>query len=148
VLRPEADLRFTAAGGYARLLEHIAVHRYYLGEDWQREVSEDEAVEHWYDHVYTPLVRVVREQGILAEFPARTETDLYLWVMDHRYYLRETFGEDAVDTAEAAGDYAEHYSERPVARVVHAARHAVQSLLGPVIGAGDDEEEQHATDDD
>jgi hypothetical protein len=134
VLRPEADVRFTVAGAYRRLVEHIAVHGYYLGLEEQREVGADEAVEHWYDHVYLPIVRIVREQGILGEFPGRTDSDLYLWIIDHQHYLRETFGPEAVSSEAAAEDYAQHYSERPITRVKQAARHVVEQLLGSVTG--------------
>jgi hypothetical protein len=138
-LRPEADVRFTVGGGYERLLEHIAVHRYYMGLEAQHDISEDEAVAHWYDHVYLPLVQVVREHDVLKEFPGRTEADLYLWIMDHRHYLREACADEEVSTERAADDYAEHHRERPatpVERVVHAAKQVVQSLLGPATGQG------------
>ncbi len=146
VLRPDADIRFTIAGGYARLIEHIAVHRYYMGLERDDEVPADEAVTHWYDTVYMPVVQAVREHDILEEFPGRTESDLYLWIMDHQHYLRETFGEDSVSTESAAADYAEQFGERegPVDRVVQAARQVVQALLGPVAGRPDDQAEDEA----
>lgn len=143
-LRPEAGVRFTVAGGYERLLEHIAVHRYYMGLDERRDISEDEAVAHWYDHVFLPVVQVVREHEILQEFPGRTEADLYLWIMDHRHYLREACADEEVSTERAAEDYAEQYGERPaspVERVVQAAKQVVQSLLGPGAGQGDEDTE-------
>ena len=46
-----------------------------------------EAVLDWYDTLYAPLVRIIEEQGILDEFPGRTVADLYLWIMDHQYYV-------------------------------------------------------------
>ncbi len=137
VLRPEADVRLTLAGGYERLLEHIAVHRYYMGLDEQRDISADEAVTHWYDQVYLPVIQVIREHGILSEFPGRTEADLYLWIAEHQHYLREAIGAEAASTERAADDYAEQYGERPegpVTRAVQAAKQVVQSLLGPITG--------------
>ena len=35
---------------------------------------------------------IIEEQGIMAEFPRRTPADLYLWIMDHRYYLSQEQG--------------------------------------------------------
>jgi nucleotide-binding universal stress UspA family protein len=67
--------------------EHIDVHRYFMGIDEQREIPYREAVEHWYDTVYMPIVRAIREQKLLDDFPGRTETDLYLWLSDHRAAL-------------------------------------------------------------
>ena len=39
-----------------------------------------------------PLVRVIQEQGVLADFPERTETDLYLWVIEEQALLKATYG--------------------------------------------------------
>lgn len=138
-LRPDQSVRFTIAGGYDRLLEHIAVHRYFMGTERGREVSEAEAVTDWYDTVYLPIVEIIREQNVLADFPSRTEADLYLWLMDHLHYLRETQGE--VDLTEAAQDFAEEHSERPLHKLLHSMAHAIEAigeaeapLPGPAAG--------------
>jgi hypothetical protein len=88
-LRPEANIELTILGGHDRILEHIAVHRYFMGLDWKRDIGEEEAVGHWYDTVYIPIVHVIRDAGILAVFPDRTEADFYLWVIDHQHYLTQ-----------------------------------------------------------
>ncbi len=72
-LRPEADIKLTIPDGFDRMLEHIAVHRYFMGLDFQRDISEQEAVAHWYDKVYLPIVEVIRRSGILKDFPDKTE---------------------------------------------------------------------------
>lgn len=87
--RPQADLRVTAADAYRTLLEHIDVHRYYMGLEEQREIPYEEAVAHWYDAVYAPIAATIRETGLLEEFPERTEADLYLWLVEHRAQLEE-----------------------------------------------------------
>ena len=63
------------------------MHRYFMGLDWKRDISEEEAVAHWYDTVYMLVIRVIRDTNILKEFPTKTEGDLYLWVLDHQQYL-------------------------------------------------------------
>jgi nucleotide-binding universal stress UspA family protein len=110
-LRPEADLEVTEAGQYAKLEGHIAVHRYFMGLDLQRDVSHEEAVAHWYDDVYLPVVDLIRSQGVLLEFPTRTETDLYLWLLDHRAALEEALG-GQVQTESAAQHLAAAHGER------------------------------------
>ncbi len=125
-LRPEQNIRFTIGGGYERLLEHIAVHRYFMGIDEQRDVSEAEAVEHWYDTVYLPIVELIREHNVLSDFPGRTEADLYLWLIDHMHFLRETQGE--VDPAEAAQDFREEYSERPIHKLLRSVAQAIDAI--------------------
>lgn len=88
-LKPDADIRLTIPDGFDRMLEHIAVHRYFMGLDWKRDISEEEAIVHWYDNVYMPVINVIRDTDILKEFPTKTEGDLYLWVLDHQQYLVE-----------------------------------------------------------
>jgi hypothetical protein len=83
-IRPEANIVATLPGKYEKILDHIDVHRYYMGLDQQRDVSYEEAVASWYDTVYQPLVEMIREQNILDHFPGRTETDAYIWAIDHR----------------------------------------------------------------
>lgn len=122
-IRPESSLQPTIPGQFDRLLEHIAVHRWYLGEQRNAEVPYHEAVASWYDHVYFPLVTVIREQGILSEFPGRTETDLYLWIIDHQQHLREVYGSD-VPLEEAAEKFTEEHSPHPVRKVVRSLKKA------------------------
>lgn len=106
-LRPEARIKVTIPDGFSRMLEHIAVHRYFMGLDEQRPISEEEAVTHWYDTVYLPVVQIIRESGILEDFPGRTEADLYLWVMDHQRYLAEAFDQPLQPPAKAAQTFLE-----------------------------------------
>ncbi|MFQ5612783.1 MAG: universal stress protein [Anaerolineae bacterium] len=111
-LRPGADLRVTAPGQYRVLEEHIEVHRYFMGLDQQRDIPYEEAVVHWYDEVYLPVVQIIRGRGILWDFPGRTETDLYLWLSEHHAALRESLGWE-VEAETAAADLAARFSPRP-----------------------------------
>lgn len=131
ILRPEQNIRFSIGGAYQRLLEHIAVHRYFMGLDLKRDVDEDEAVTDWYDNVYMPVVNAVREEDMLKEFPRRTEADLYLWVIDHQHYLREECECD-ISPEEAATDYADQFAPRPpLKRMQDAIGHLVHSITDP-----------------
>jgi len=98
-IRPEASIVLTMPGLYERLFEHISVHRWYLGEKADAEAPLEEAVASWYDNVYKPLVSIIRELGILEEFPGRTESDLYLWIIERQAALQEVYGEVAVEQA-------------------------------------------------
>ena len=89
---PNVNLQLTFPGLYATLLEHIRVHRYYMGIEQSREIPWEEAVRDWYEKVYLPIVRIIREQDILQEFPERTETDLYIWILDHQTYMQQEIG--------------------------------------------------------
>ncbi len=101
-LRPDQHIVLTAPGRYRDLLEHIAVHRYYLGQQAGREVVAEDAVASWYDNVYQPIIRAIHKQEMLKQFPGRTEADLYIWVSRWQYELSERYGilispENAVD---------------------------------------------------
>ena len=91
-VRPAADLEVSEPGAFERLREHISVHRYFMGIDEDRPVTWSEAVEHWYDTVYQPVLESIRQSGILVQFPGRTEADLYLWLADHRANLEREVG--------------------------------------------------------
>lgn len=69
------------------MLEHINVHRWYLSVERNEAVSLPQAVESWHDRVYEPLRAVIHRQGVLAEFPGRSEADLYLWIIENRESL-------------------------------------------------------------
>ena len=86
-----------------------------------------DAVASWYDNVYTPVVRTIREHAILKDFPRRTEADLYLWIADHHYFLNEQ-GEE-IDLAQAALDFAKHYSERIDKKLLRGVKQAVTDFL-------------------
>ncbi len=109
--RQNADLTVSTAGQYGKLLDHISVHRYFLGIDLDKEISYAEAVVHWYDTVYLPVILIVRDLGILHDFPQRTEADLYLWITQHRAGIVETINWD-VDYEAAAVDLIEHKGPR------------------------------------
>jgi hypothetical protein len=111
----EAHIETSLPGQYDRLLEHIAVHRWYLGERRKAEVPPDEAVKSWFDNVYKPIINIIREHDILSSFPGRTETDLYLWIVKHRWHLQELWGAD-VPIEQAADDFAEEHSSQQAVR--------------------------------
>ncbi len=117
--RPDADLSMTLPGQYQVIEEQIDVYRHFLSLDQGRDVDYTEAAVCWYDEVYRPVVQVIRNRGILRDFPGRTETDLYVWTFEHRAALEEELGWE-VDPEMAAADLAPRFSPKPrriVARV-------------------------------
>lgn len=83
-IRPGANIDASLPGKYEKILHHIDVHHYYLGLDRQADVPYGDAVASWYDNVYLPIVTLIREQDTLDSFPGRTETDAYIWLVEHR----------------------------------------------------------------
>jgi hypothetical protein len=156
-LRPGQDIQFTISGAYQILLEHIGVHRYFLGLVRSKPVSWQEAVASWYDHVYRPVVDIIRVQHILSEFPGRSEADLYLWIIDHHYYLtQEALSEDVgsraptedsqMDFDEAAESFTEEYGRHPVRKLIRDARHLLEEIVDEPLLSADSEADAPASD--
>ncbi|MEX2143024.1 MAG: universal stress protein [Anaerolineales bacterium] len=93
-LYPKLEFRVTLPGRYDELRDHIEVHRYFMGQEQAREVPYEEAVSHWVDQVYLPAVASIQQLDLLRDFPSRTETDIYLWLMNHRAALTKQLGWD------------------------------------------------------
>jgi len=109
---PDCDLFLTLPGRYKEIYEHICIHRYCMGIEQERDISMREASESWVKNVYLPVIEVINELNILEDFPGRTETDLYLWLVKYKHELRESLGEE-VEIIEAAQDFTDIYSHRP-----------------------------------
>ncbi len=88
-IRPEHGVHFTAPECYQLATEHITVHKYLQETEHDCEISFEEAVGSWYDHVYLPVVQLIRERKVLEQFPDHTEADLYIWLVSHRAALEE-----------------------------------------------------------
>jgi nucleotide-binding universal stress UspA family protein len=143
-LRPDANLQVTSPGQYAVIEEHIAVHRHYMGQEFRREVPPDEAATHWYDTIYLPVVRVLRQRNLLKDFPQRSETDIYLWLSEYRAQLTEELGIEVTPEAAADGLAAKRSPrpERVAARLVEAVTpDALEN--GPPVGRWRHEKEGH-----
>lgn len=110
-LIPDLELNVTEPGGYDKLLDHINVHRYFMGKEQNREIPYLESAIDWYQNFYLPTVEIISEKGLLREFPDRTKTDLYLWMLEHRGELEGELGW-RVDTTKAAESLAARFSSR------------------------------------
>ncbi len=134
-LRPGADITVTSPGAYADLLEHIEVHRYFMGLDQKREVPFEEAVTHWYDTVFSPVVEVIKKGDILSEFPGRTHADLYLWILRHRAELEKELNWE-IRTETAAADFAARRSAAPDRVITRVGKRLLESIVPPALDAG------------
>jgi nucleotide-binding universal stress UspA family protein len=83
-----------------------------MGLEQKRDIPYEEAITHWFDTVYSPVVDIIREEDILRDFPGRTEADLYLWISKHRAEVGKALGWE-IGTEKAVRDYAAHFSPKP-----------------------------------
>jgi nucleotide-binding universal stress UspA family protein len=94
-LRPDVDLMMTFAGHYQYLLDQITVVYQHLRSGKEEEDADalwDQAVVLWYDQVYLPVVRIIRDLGVLHRFPERTEADMYMLLAERREEMEEDLG--------------------------------------------------------
>jgi len=91
-MRPDVDLSASVPGQYEKLEDHIEAHRYLKEVEQERELPLPDAAASWCDEVFLPIAQVIREQGILRYFAGRTETDLYVWIVEHRVALQRELG--------------------------------------------------------
>ncbi len=113
VLKPGSEVILTEPQRYRQILEHIAVHRYFMGIEQNRKISWDEAVTSWYDHVYMPMVEMIRKYDMLSHFPGRTEADLYAWLIKHQEALRLYLGGEALTAEETVEDFLSKLKDTP-----------------------------------
>lgn len=108
---PDLEFYLTEPGGYEKLLDHINVHRYFMGIEENKKIPYVSSAIDWYQNFYLPTVEIITEKGLLREFPDRTKTDLYLWMLEHRGDLEEELGWK-VDTTKAAESLTARFSRR------------------------------------
>jgi nucleotide-binding universal stress UspA family protein len=131
----DANLLMTFCDQYPILLDQIAS-RVQLIDSNQEEGDDrdlwDEAVADWYDQVYLPVVRVIRELGVLHHFPERTEADMYVLLSERRDELERDLGWH-VDMETGVSDLIVS-QDRPrdfLSRVVKPLPPALRSRLAP-----------------
>ena len=66
------------------------------------------AARSWYENLYIPIVKIIRDANLLSRFPGRTESDLYIWIVKQWHYLKEKYGEEYPLEAAAAKYTQEH----------------------------------------
>jgi nucleotide-binding universal stress UspA family protein/uncharacterized ParB-like nuclease family protein len=131
--RPKAEMKVTAPGRYKSIEEQIQIFGYNLSQE--QEIPYEEVVTRWYDEIYTPVVQVIRQRGILREFPGRTEADLYLWVSKHRQELVDELGW-GIDSETASVDLVNQFSSKPKRMLSRVSEKIIDAVLPDEIEAG------------
>lgn len=103
------SIRLSEPMMYHGLIEHIELAQAVMMLEGEQNPTFEEAAIRWYDTVYLPVIRIMREYDILQYFPERTEADLYLWLVNNLYHLRQSYahGDEitAHDFSEAMLDF-------------------------------------------
>jgi len=110
---------FDAKGRGALLLQHINEHKWYVSERFGRDIGLVEAAEDWYRSVFRPVCRIFSDYGLLEFFPDKTAANLYVEIMEHKYYMSQKESRD-VGLVAALEDYM--------------TRFAPEESLGDIVG--------------
>lgn len=90
------------------LQKHIEEHKWYLSEGEGKEVEFTDAAKHWYHEVFTPICDLFQKEGVPRFFPGKTASELYVEIMNHKYFLSEQRGKD-VGMFVATRDYVDRF---------------------------------------
>ncbi len=129
----EQDLEFSTPGRFDTIYEHILVHKYFINQNQAEELDFGAALLSWHQNVYKPIVEAIRENGLLARFPGRTASDLYVFISAHWNELKAKYGigfgidEAALDFKEKFGS---GYRER-MAKSLRKLGATIRSFLRP-----------------
>jgi len=112
--RPDAKINITIPGKYNFILKQINKLMNQLNEDkkeGEEKINFEEASLYWYDNIYLPAISIINHYRIMENFPTRTESDLYVWINEHKRYLSLKYGRPIV-LKFAAKDFSRKYKEK------------------------------------
>lgn len=136
---PDLDLSMSVAGNYRVLERQIGVHQLWVKEHYGEEITFPEAAVRWYNWIYWPVIQIIRDRGMLRDFPNRTETDLYVWIDKHRHELADKLGW-SVDAQTAILDLADQQAASSSNIMQQLGQKLLETIIptalesGPVVG--------------
>jgi hypothetical protein len=110
-LTGDDSLDFSVPGRYDVIYNHILVHKYYLNQQRSDEIPFSDALVSWYKNVYSPIIKIIRDEWITLNFPGNTPGDLYVWIVKHWDFLKKKNGVH-FSLGDAAKDFSGKYGNR------------------------------------
>ena len=83
------EIVFTCPDCYGDLMDMIETYRQGLEEVEECPVSTEQAISAWYEEVYSPAIKIIQKNNLLARFSNRTEADLFIWAWKNGKVLEE-----------------------------------------------------------
>jgi hypothetical protein len=126
---PDHNIQFTSPGRYTELMIQIHNLQQILAQIDGEMMAWETAVDAWYEMIYLPTVQIIYDSTLLADFPGRTEADLFVWLAKHRERLEERYG-SYENLADLAQHLADEYREAGLPRLTRQVRRmlGVESL--------------------
>jgi hypothetical protein len=104
------DLNFTMPGRYDVIYNHILVHKYFLNQGTEEEIPFPDALVSWYREVYSPIIKIIQDEWLTLNFPGRSPSDLYVWIVKHWDFLKKKYG--VYSLSGAAKDFSVKYGQK------------------------------------
>ncbi len=100
--------RFRKASYADTLLKHLEEHKWYLSERMKTSLSMRDATLDWYANYFLPIQDLLKQSNFAEYFPDKTELEVYLEIMENKYYLSEQQKRD-VGLSYAIQDFAKRF---------------------------------------
>jgi hypothetical protein len=123
------DMDFSVPGRYDVIYNHIMVHKYYLNQQVAGEIPFSDAMFSWYNNVYDPIIKIIKEERLYLNFPGRTPSDLYVWIVRYWDSLKKKHG--VYSLADAVRDFSGRFGKNR-GRILR----GLVSLLDHLCGKG------------
>ena len=78
-------IKLTEPGQYKPLMDQITRHQKHLNAAATKAVSLQDAALDWYQHIYQPLVAIIRRGNLSSYFPQRTLDDLFVYISSNHW---------------------------------------------------------------
>jgi hypothetical protein len=83
------NIALTGVNQYKRLLKEIKDFGTYLEEKEEQDLILTEVAEEWQINIYVPIIEILEKNKILDNFEGRTISDLFIYFLDHKYFISE-----------------------------------------------------------
>lgn len=100
--------RITDPSYVDQFIQHIEEHKWYLSERIGGSITLAAATRDWYETIFVPVCELFRSEHIVDVFHGKTAAELYVEIMNNKYYLSEQAGTD-VGMITAMNDYAQRF---------------------------------------
>lgn len=78
-------IEMTEVGKYNFLEKQIKSHKHHLANISGKETDFKKAAKDWYNTIFTPLIKIIDNSGLIKYFPKRTAADLYSYISYHHW---------------------------------------------------------------
>ncbi|HHT43648.1 MAG TPA: ParB N-terminal domain-containing protein [Firmicutes bacterium] len=97
-------IELTELGAYDKLLMQIEEYRQEVSQAMGMDLPLSNAAASWEQEIYKPVCNLIRSQGLLHDFPGRTEADLFLYASYHKV-AKSRLTRQKVSYREALADF-------------------------------------------